>query len=117
MIDLILKPHGTYEYHWERTESGWNEIQTVLGPYANHFVSEDKASLSYWGDEREITITIYAKTDARNNVSIPRAMIEAALDIRARIGEAAWLQYTGMTITPGRDHYDETFAKFVLTYS
>lgn len=26
MIDLILKPHGTYEYHWERTESGWNEI-------------------------------------------------------------------------------------------
>lgn len=61
MIDLILKPHGTYQYRWERDESGWNEVQTALGEYADYSPGDDEPSLSFWGDAREVTITLYAR--------------------------------------------------------
>lgn len=64
MIDLILKPHGSYQYRWERDESGWNEVQTALGPYATYSPGDDEASLYFWGDTKiGVTITIFAKMD------------------------------------------------------
>ena len=118
MVDLILKPHGSYQYRWERDESGWNEVQTALGPYATYSPGDDEASLSFWGDTQSgVTITIFAKTDVYGEIAIPRELIEAAIDIRIREkGENRWLKYTGMSITPGKDRWDETFAKIVLTY-
>lgn len=116
MIDLILKPHGTYQYQWERDERGWDEIQTALGDFANFNPGDDESSLSFWGDSREITITILMKTDTRGAVSIPRELTEAALNIRVREGEESWLAYKTMSITTCRSRWDETFAKIVLTY-
>lgn len=117
MIDLVLKPHGTYQYRWERDESGWEEVRAALGDYATYSPGEDEASLSFWGDSREVTITIYAKTDYLGHIAIPRAMIEAAMTIRVwEKGADNWLAYDGMSIIPGKDRYEETFAKIVLTY-
>ncbi len=118
MIDLILKPYGTYEYRWDRDESGWNEVQTALGPYATYAPGDDESPLSFWGDTQSgVTITIFAKTDVRNEISIPRDLIEAAMDIRVREkGDEKWLQYATMSIIPGKDRWEESFAKIVLTY-
>lgn len=118
MIDLVLKPHGAYQYRWDRDESGWNEVQTVLGPFANYSPGDDEPSLSFWGDTQSgVTITIFAKTDVYGAIAIPRELIDAVIDIRIREkGEERWLQYATMSITPGKDRWEETFAKIVLTY-
>lgn len=117
MIDLILKPHGTYQYRWERDESGWNEVQTALGPYADYSPGDDEYSLSFWGDSREVTITLFSRASETGEIAIPRAMVEAAMDIRVREkGEENWLTYATMAISPGRDRWGEAFTKIVLTY-
>ena len=118
MIDLILKPHGAYEYRWERVESGWDEIQSVLGQYANYIPSNDEPALThggFGGAIDDIKITILSKSDGP--IFIPRALTEAAMNIRVREGDGEWMTYQSMEITQAHDEWCEKFSTIVLVYS
>lgn len=113
MIDLILKAEGA---RWERPVSGWKEIQTALWEFADFDPGGDDYSLTFYGDRREIAITLLMQSD-HGEVSIPRQLTETAANIRVQEIGGEWLAYQSMSIFLMRSDWQENYVKIVLRYS
>lgn len=117
MIDIVIKAPGTYQYGWDRYESGWSDARESLHPFADYTPpGDDVDAMLVWDGMRGTDLTFYVKLSG-DEIVLPVELIKALMGMTiTTLVDGKTKSFAGVTVEAGKDSWGDKFAKVVANY-
>lgn len=87
MIEVVMKRLGSYQYGWDKVESGDDALREAFGDFADKFIDDDTPSVSIHKMGDSCSVVLYRKLDDVREVCIPGHILRTAMSVKIRTND------------------------------